>query len=98
MKAGLLAAWAAGMGIVVWRNVHHDHHMPVPGALLAITGLFATAAVVSDVWPQTTTLITVTLFGLDVAALLGALPAGLSGQISEATATAAKAEGVSNNG
>lgn len=94
MKAGLVAAWLAGMGIVIWRNVHRDHHMPVPGALLGISGLFAAGALVSDVWPATTGLVAVTFVGLDVAAFMQALPAGLSGQISQATAASGKAEGL----
>lgn len=68
--------------------------MPVPGALMAISGLFAAGALVSDIWPVTTGLVTVTLFGLDVAAFMNALPAGLSGQISQADTSTATAEGV----
>ena len=59
MKAGLVAAWLAGMSLVVWRNVHRDHHMPVPGALLGISGLFAAGALVADIWPRSAGLIAV---------------------------------------
>lgn len=94
MKTGLVAAWLAGMGLVTWRMVHRDHRMPVPGALMAISGLFAAGALISDVWPVTTGLVTVTLAGLDVAAFFNALPAGLSGQIDQANQSTATAEGV----
>jgi len=86
MGRGILAAWLAGEAIVVWRIVHRDHTMPAPGALLGITALFLAGAVVADVYPQSARLIMVGLFGLDVAAFMNALPAGLSGQISQAEA------------
>ncbi len=91
MRGGLLAAWLAGMGIVTWRMVHRDHRLPVPGQMMAITGLFAAGALTADVWPASATLVTVTLWGLDVAALLNALPAGLAQQIGTATAAEAGA-------
>jgi len=98
MRAGLAVAWLAGVGLVSWRMVHRDHRMPVPGTLLGITGLFAALALVSDVIPAATPLVTVTAIGLDVAAFFEALPAGLSGQITAAQQATAKAEGVSTNG
>ena len=84
MKGGILAAWLAGEAIVIWRIVHRDHSLPAPGALLGITALFLAGALVADVYPPSAPLVTAGLFGLDVAALLNALPAGLAGQISEA--------------
>ena len=94
MKAGIVAAWAAGMGIVIWRMVHRDHAMPVPGALLGISGLFAAGALTADIWPASAGLVTVVLVGLDVAAFTIALPAGLGGQIQQAQAATGAAEGV----
>lgn len=94
MRAGLIAAWLAGMGLVSWRMVHRDKHMPVPGALLGVSGLFAALALISDVWPQSTGLVTLTAVGLDVAAFFEALPAGLSGQIETAQKSTAQAEGI----
>lgn len=94
MKAGLVAAWLAGMGLVSWRMVHRDHKLPVPGALLGISGLFAGLALISDVWPASAGLVTVGAVGLDVAAFFNAIPAGLGGQIEQAQAQAGKAEGV----
>lgn len=93
MRAGLVAAWAAGMSLVIWRQVHHSHRPPVPGSLLGVSALFAAAALVSDIWPRSTGLVTLTVVGLDVAAFMNVLPAGLSGQITEAEAATAAAEG-----
>lgn len=93
MRTGLVAAWAAGMAIVIWRQVHVHHHLPVPGTLVAISGLFAAGALVSDIWPATTPVITITFAGLDVAAFMNALPKGLSGQITTAEQSAATATG-----
>jgi hypothetical protein len=96
MKAGLAAAWLAGMGLVSWRMVHRDHRPPVPGALLGITGLFLAMALTADVFPVTAPLMTVTAWGLDVAAFLEVLPAGLGGQITTAEQKAGTAEGVTS--
>jgi hypothetical protein len=86
MKGGFVAAWLAGTGIVAWRMVHQDHHLPVPGALLGVTALFGALALVADVFPASAGVVTVTAWGLDVAALLNVLPAGLGGQVTQAQA------------
>jgi hypothetical protein len=95
VKAGLVAAWLAGTGLVTWRIVHRDHRMPVPGALLGVSALFGVMALTVDVFPRTAGLVTLTAVGLDVAAFFNALPAGLSGQITQAQQSTAAAEGVS---
>ena len=84
MNPALVAAWLAGEAIVTWRIVHAEHRIPAPGELLGITGLFLAGALVADIWPRSAGLIVVGLAGLDVAAFLNALPAGLGGQITEA--------------
>jgi hypothetical protein len=93
VKAGLVAAWLAGEAIVIWRVVHNEHRIPAPGVLLGISGLFLAGAVIADVWPASTTLVTVGLVGLDVAALLNVLPGPLGGEISKAQESTAQAEG-----
>lgn len=98
MKGGLAAAWLTGIGLVVWRMVHRDHRMPVPGALLGISALFAALALTQDLVPPAAGLITVAAWGLDVAAFMEVLPAGLSGQISQAEQATGQAEGVNSNG
>jgi hypothetical protein len=94
VKAGLVAAWLAGTGLVAWRMVHRDHRMPVPGALLGVSALFAAMALTVDVFPRSAGLVTLTAVGLDVAAFFDALPAGLSGQITKAQQSTAAAEGI----
>lgn len=89
MKGGILAAWLAGEAIVIWRIVHRDHSLPAPGALLGITALFMAGALIADIYPRSAPLVTAGLFGLDVAALLNALPAGLAGQITQAQTASA---------
>jgi hypothetical protein len=83
MKGGLVAAWLLGTGIVVWRDVHVQHRIPAPGQLLGIGALFLGLAAVAEYTPAAG-LATAVAWGLDVAALLNALPAGLGGQIAEA--------------
>lgn len=98
MKSGILAAWIAGMGIVGWRDVHKEHRIPAPGALLGITGLFLAGALIAEWVPRADTLVLATLVGLDVAAFLNVLPAGLGKQISEAQAAQGGAGGQATAG
>lgn len=98
MNRSLTAAWLAGEAIVCWRMVHQSHRLPVPGALLGITGLFLAMALVSDIVPRAATLISLTAWGLDVAAFLNALPAGLAGQITQSEQSAAIASGQAYSG
>lgn len=86
MRSGILAAWLAGLGIVGWRVVHAEHRIPAPGTLLGISGLFLAGALIAEWVPKADTLVLATLAGLDVAAFLNVLPAGLGGQISQAEA------------
>jgi hypothetical protein len=97
MKSGLVAAWIAGELLVVWRVVHRDHRMPVPGQLLGVSALFLGLAAVAEYSPAAG-LATAVAWGLDVAALFNALPAGLAGQISKAQASSAGAEGFASQG
>lgn len=93
MKGGILAAFLAGEGIVAWRIVHKEHRIPAPGALLAIAGLFMAGALVAEWYPPSEKLILAVLVGLDVAALMNVLPAGLAGQVSQVETAAAGAQG-----
>ncbi len=95
MSPVLVAAWLLGEGIVSWRVVHREHRVPAPGELLGITGLFLAGALIADIYPAASTLIVVGLFGLDVAAFLNVLPAGLGKQIAQAEAAQGKG-GASN--
>ena len=93
MKSSIGVAWLAGEAIVIWRMVHRDHRPPVPGQLLGISLLFLAGAVIAEAVPPAAGLVAVGLWGLDVAAFLNALPAGLSGQLGTAETTSANAEG-----
>lgn len=83
MKAGFVAAWLAGEGLLVWRQVHRDHRLPVPGQMVAVTGFFAGLALVADIFPAAAGVITLTAWGLDVAGLLNLWPQGLGSQIDQ---------------
>jgi len=86
MKGALAGAWLLGLGIVTWRQVKGGAHLPVPGALLAVTGLFAVLGVVVDVVPRSGTFVVVTAYGLDVAGVFNLWPQGLGGQVQQAAA------------
>lgn len=90
---GFAAAWILGEAIVIWREVHNSHRLPVPGQLLGVTGLFAALALIADTSPAARPVVTLLGWGLDVAGLLNVLPAGLSGQIGQAESSEAAAEG-----
>jgi uncharacterized membrane protein HdeD (DUF308 family) len=66
--------------------------MPVPGALLGVTLLFAGLALFADIVPASRTAVTWLGWGLDVAGLFQILPAGLFGQVQKAQASEAAAE------
>jgi len=83
---GFLAAWVVGEGIYIWRAVHKSHHLPVPGILVGITGLFAAMAAAAEIFPGAEQVITLTAWGLDLAGFLNVLPAGLGGQIAKTEA------------
>lgn len=92
MKSGILAAWLAGLGIVGWRIVHNEHRLPAPGVFIGITGLFLAGSLIGEWVPKAEPLILATLVGLDVAALMNVLPAGLGGQLAQAEQAQAGAD------
>lgn len=95
MKGGILAAFLLGEGIVIWRVVHNEKTLPAPGVLAGIGALFLGGALIAEWVPASEPLILAVFVGLDVAALLNVLPAGLGGQISAAEQSTATAEGQS---
>ena len=90
---GLAGAWLAGVAIVAWRETKQSGHMPVPAALLGVTGLFAALSLLAEIAPAARKVITITGWGLDLAGLLQVLPAGLFGQVQKAQETEAQASG-----
>lgn len=99
---GFTAAWLLGITVVVWKQVHFSHHLPVPGTLAGVTGLFAGLALIADLSPSAAPVVTLGAWGLDIAGVLNILPAGLSGQVTQAaqaeTAASAPAAGGTEGG
>lgn len=69
----LILAWLIGEGIIVWRAAVKEHQAPVPGAMLAATGLFAAAALLAEYQPARKAAITFA-YGVDLAVLMQVLP------------------------
>lgn len=89
---GLAGAWLAGVSITAWREIKASGHMPVPAALLGVTGLFVALSLLAEIAPPARFVITVGAWGLDVAGLLNVLPAGLFGQVQAAQRSEQQAE------
>lgn len=84
----LVLAWLIGEGIIVWRSAVKEHRPPVPGDMLAATGLFALLAVLAEYQPARSAA-TAFAYGVDLAVLLQVLPG--TQQASGKTKTTAKA-------
>lgn len=69
--AGITLAWLIGEGIIITRQVSKNHRPPVPGSLLASSGLFALLAIIAE-YPPARTAATLLAFGVDIAAWLEA--------------------------
>jgi hypothetical protein len=70
---GLILAWMLGEGIIVWRSAYKEHKPPIPGQMLAATGLFALCALLAEYEPARGAA-TAFAFGIDIAVLLKVLP------------------------
>jgi hypothetical protein len=94
---GLTGAWLVGVGIVAWREHQKSGRMPIPGALLGVTGLFVGLMLIAEIAPGSQRIVTLGAWGLDIAGLMNILgPAnGLFGQVQQTQATEASAEGES---
>jgi hypothetical protein len=71
---GLALAWAVGEGIVIYRQVRLNHAPPIPGALLATSGLFVLLALLAQA-EQARFLAAALAWGFDVAAFMNLFPA-----------------------
>lgn len=68
-----IAAWLLGEGIIVTRSIRQTHLPPVPGALLASSGLFAGLALLAE--SESARPLAIALaYGFDLAALLNLWP------------------------
>lgn len=83
---GIILAWAVGLGLVSYREIKQHHMPPVPGKLLAASGLYALLALVADYQPATG-VATLAAWGFDLALILkpGVLPTFTGGK--QATGT-----------
>ena len=77
---GVILTWLIAEGIIIYRSVKVDHGPPIPGMLLATSGLFVLLAVLAEAGPDAARLATLMGAGFDIAGLMkpGILP-GLGG-------------------
>ena len=87
---GVILAWGIGMGIIVYRAALKEHRPPVPGQMLAATGLFALLAVIGDYDPAAGAA-ALFAFGIDLAVLMQVLPGTATTTAKTTTAPAARA-------
>lgn len=76
----LVTAWAVGEGIIIYRQVRINHAPPVPGALLAASGLYVMLALLAGAGPGASALAVTLAWGFNAAALLNLLPQVTGGQ------------------
>jgi hypothetical protein len=86
---GVILAWGLGMGIIVYRAAVKEHRPPVPGQMLAATGLFALLAALAEYQPAAAAAAALGL-GVDIAVLMQVLP-GTSATTAKTTKAATKA-------
>ena len=75
-------AWLAGEAILFYRSQKNDHHWPMPGQILAVTGLFAALGLVAQN-PEGRFLAAALGWGFDVAAFMNIAPELLTGGTSK---------------
>lgn len=74
---GFVVAALVGEGILVFRAYKRSKRLPLPGELLGVSGLFAMLGILAEFQP---TLATTLAVGFNIAGLLNAWPAALTGQ------------------
>lgn len=70
---GIVLAWLTGEGLIFYRSWRQQGRFPVPGQLLAASGIFALLALVAEA-PQATFAATAAAWGFDIAAFLNLAP------------------------
>lgn len=75
METSIVSAWLVGEGIIFYRAVKKQtkgqKHLPPPGQVLAVSGLFALCGLLSEFQPGLASLLA---WGLDIAALMNLAP------------------------
>jgi hypothetical protein len=86
---GIVLAWLAGEGLIIYRLWKKDHRPPMPGQLLASSGVFAVLGVLAEA-PQARFLASAMAWGFDIAAFMNLAPSltGGSGAMAKDTAPA----------
>jgi len=75
---GLVAAWAVGEGLIVYRSYKQKKQPPLPGQLLASSALFVMLALLAQA-DSARGLATALAWGFDLAAFLNLAPAITTG-------------------
>jgi hypothetical protein len=81
-----MAAWLVGEGIISYRAVRATHLPPVPGALLASSGLFAGLALLAESDRARPLAITLA-WGFNLVALMNLVPSVTGGTGKQASGT-----------
>jgi hypothetical protein len=81
---GIVLAWLAGESLIIYRSYKNDHRPPLPGQLLASSGVFAVLGLVGSS-PNLTFLAGALAWGFDIAAFMNVAPEMLTGGTSQAS-------------
>jgi len=74
MKALLLTEWLVAEGILIYRGFKTNGRPPLPGQLLAASGVFVLLGIIAEFGPGATNLASVFGAGVDIAAAMNILP------------------------
>jgi hypothetical protein len=86
---GIVLAWLAGESLIFYRSFKNDKRPPLPGQLLASSGVFAVLGLLGSA--QSMTFIAGALaWGFDIAAFMNVAPEMLTGGSSTKAATTKK--------
>jgi hypothetical protein len=76
MRRGIILAWLAGEGIIIYRAWKRTHAPPMPGELLIVSGLFVGLALIGEISDDAARFATLMGAGLDIAAFMNLLTPG----------------------
>ena len=88
---GLILAWIAGESIVIYRNWKTDHRPPMPGQLIAVSGVYLGAALLTSAGPSGPLLGGAVGWGMTIAAFLNLAPSLTGGSTTSKTTSAKEA-------
>jgi hypothetical protein len=83
----MATAWLVGLGIMSYRSVRQNHHPPIPGSILAASGLFVLLGLLAQA-QQARFLATALAWGFDIAAFANLYPPVTSGGTTSGTEAA----------